>query len=85
MSKTNDVTKMNFETAISELEAIVNKFESGQVDLENSIDLYARGAQLKTHCEKKLSEAKLKVEKISITKDGKVSTTNFIEDQVSNA
>jgi exodeoxyribonuclease VII small subunit len=79
-AKQSDVTAMNFETAISELESIVNKFESGEVDLENSIELYALGAQLKTHCEKKLTEAKLKVEKISITKDGKLSTTDFLSE-----
>lgn len=77
-AKTNEIAKMNFETAIAELESIVNKFESGQVDLEDSIELYSRGAQLKTHCDKKLTEAKLKVEKISIASNGKISTTDFL-------
>lgn len=76
-SKSSNLAEMNFETALIELESIVNKFESGQVDLEQSIELYSRGIDLKNHCEKKLSEAKLKVEKISIGKDGNVSTSEF--------
>jgi exodeoxyribonuclease VII small subunit len=76
-SKSNNLAEINFETAISELESIINKFETGEVDLEKSIELYSRGMELKNHCEKKLSEAKLRVEKISIGKDGKISTNEF--------
>jgi exodeoxyribonuclease VII small subunit len=75
--KASDITKLNFENAIEELEGIVNKFESGQVALEDSIELYARGSELKAHCEKKLSEARLKVEKITVDNNGKLSTVNF--------
>ena len=42
----------------------MRKLETGQQDLEKSIEEYERGAALKNYCEKKLHEAKLKVEKI---------------------
>ena len=35
--------KKSFEAAINELEDIVNKLESGDVDLEDSVSLYERG------------------------------------------
>jgi exodeoxyribonuclease VII small subunit len=59
------LTKLSFEEAAQELEIIVNRLESGEEDLEASIELYTRGAALKEHCEKKLHEARLKVEKIT--------------------
>lgn len=73
MSKA-DIKKMTFEEALKELETIVKKLESGQQDLENSIEEYSRGTLLKEHCEKKLSEAKLKLEKIVKNADGTLST-----------
>jgi exodeoxyribonuclease VII small subunit len=61
-----DVKELNFEQAMEELETIVRKLEAGQDSLENSITLYERGVALKQLCEKKLQEATLKIEKITI-------------------
>ncbi len=63
-NKFPDIEKMSFEQALKELEGIVRKLETGQQELEKSIEEYERGAALKSYCEKKLHEAKLKVEKI---------------------
>lgn len=62
---TAEIKKLSFEEAMSELEKIVNSLESGQIGLENAIEFYSKGIALKEHCEKKLQDAKLKVEKIS--------------------
>lgn len=59
-----DIAALSFEQALAELERIVGRLESGQAPLEESIDLYARGARLKAHCEAKLESARLRVEKI---------------------
>jgi len=78
MSKTDkDLKDMSFEQALEELEAIVEKLERGDAPLEESINIYQRGAQLKAHCEAKLKNAQLKVEKIVLGKDGSVSTKDF--------
>lgn len=69
-----DIAGMSFEDALSELEAIVRRLESGEGKLEDAIEAYERGAALKSHCEKKLNEAKAKVEKISLGPGGKVAT-----------
>ncbi len=69
-----DIAKLNFEDALDELEGIVGKLESGDVDLEESIAIYERGTFLKAHCEAKLAAAKSKVDKIALSADGSVGT-----------
>jgi exodeoxyribonuclease VII small subunit len=67
-----DIDKMSFEQALAELEKIVTKLESGKETLENAIDDYEYGNALRQFCEKKLSEAKLKIDKIVKKEDGKI-------------
>jgi exodeoxyribonuclease VII small subunit len=66
-----DVAAMSFEQALAELEKIVQDLERGQLDLDAAITAYERGTQLKLHCEGKLREAQLRVEKISLGPDGR--------------
>ena len=47
--------------------------ESGRAPLEQSIELYERGAQLKAHCESKLESARLRVEKIVVGASGEAA------------
>ncbi len=60
-----DIAGLSFETALAELEAIVQRLERGQLDLEASIAAYERGTALRRHCAAKLDEARLRVEKIT--------------------
>ncbi len=64
------IAEMTFEEALAALEQVVSQLEGGQVPLEQSIALYERGDALKKHCEAKLGEAELKVEKIVAGDDG---------------
>jgi exodeoxyribonuclease VII small subunit len=68
-----DIAAMSFEDALAELEGIVRRLESGQVKLDDAIQSYERGAQLKQHCEKKLNEAQQRVDRIVIGADGAVT------------
>jgi len=61
-----DIAALTFEAALAELEKIVGQLESGQAPLEQSIELYERGAWLKAHCETRLEAARLRVEKIVV-------------------
>jgi exodeoxyribonuclease VII small subunit len=65
------IESLSFEAALAELEAIVQRLERGQLDLEASIGAYERGTALRRHCATKLEEARLRVEKITFEKDGK--------------
>lgn len=60
-----DIAAMSFEQAMSELEGIVRDLEGGQVKLDDAVHSYTRGAQLKHHCESKLADARMRVEKIT--------------------
>ena len=71
------IKDMSFEEALKELENIVAKLERGDAPLEESIEIYQRGAALKSFCEKKLKDAQLKVEKIVLAPGGDVSTEPF--------
>lgn len=70
----DDITTMSFEDALAALEKIVRELESGEAPLETSISSYERGIALKKHCETKLSEARQKIEKITIDKNGQATT-----------
>lgn len=70
-----DVNGLSFEKALAELEAIVAKLESGNVPLEESITLYARGEALKARCDALLKDAEARVEKITLGADGKPAGT----------
>ncbi|MDJ0640349.1 MAG: exodeoxyribonuclease VII small subunit [Paracoccaceae bacterium] len=69
------VDKMSFEDAMKELESVVNRLESGDVPLDDSIKLYERGAALKAHCQKKLAEAEEKVAQITLDGEGNPTGT----------
>ncbi len=66
------IQAMSFEEALESLEEIVQRLDSGQVSLEDSIDIYTRGTHLKRHCEAKLHSAKERVDQIIVGSGGAV-------------
>jgi exodeoxyribonuclease VII small subunit len=68
----SEIARLSFEDALSELETIVRQLEDGKGELDQAIKTYERGAQLKRHCEAKLQEAQIKVEKVVLGPEGAV-------------
>ncbi len=66
-----DIASLSFEKALAELEQIVGKLEGGSVELEDSIAIYERGEKLKAHCDALLKNAEARIEKITLSSDGK--------------
>lgn len=66
-----DISTLSFEIALAELEQIVARLEGGKVDLEDSIKIYERGEALRKHCDSKLAEAEARIEKITLSPQGK--------------
>ena len=66
------ISKMNFEEALAELEKIVAKLESGKESLESAINDYEYGNALREYCDKRLNEAKLKIDKIIMKEDSSI-------------
>lgn len=69
-----DISRLSFEEALAELEAIVRRLEGGAEGLEEAIAAAERGALLKRHCEAKLKEARLRVERITLGANGEAGT-----------
>ena len=61
---------LSFEDALKRLETIVQRLESGEASLEDSIGLYTEGQALKAHCDAKLSDATMRIEAIQANDAG---------------
>ena len=68
--------KLSFETALSNLEAIVESMETGEVPLADLLSKFEEGNKLLKLCEARLKEAELKIEQLKKERDG-VSFTKF--------
>lgn len=76
MSETSeDLSTLSFEEALKRLEDIVRKLESGDVPLDQSIDLYSQGETLRGLCQKRLEAAQAKIEKITLDRNGEPEGT----------
>ena len=73
-----DIKEMSFEKA---LESIVGRLERGDVELEESINIYERGEALKDHCDRLLKQAEAKVEKITLNPAGEPTGTEPFKPQ----
>ena len=61
----------NFESNLKKLEVIVDKLESDEIGLEESVKLYEEGMKIKKICDKKLKDIEMQIKKIRI-EDNKV-------------
>ena len=69
----------NFEKALQELEGLVEKMETGNLSLEESLKYFERGVSLTRNCQKALAEAEQKVQ-ILLTRNGKEQLQDFSAD-----
>lgn len=65
-----EIAGMTFEEALRALEDVVRRLEGGDVPLDESIDLYERGEDLRKHCQARLDAAQARIEKIVAGPDG---------------
>ena len=77
MAKSKPLADLPYEKSMVELEAVLEKLEEGDRDLQETLDRFERGRELMTHCRKLLEDAQLRVSELekddSITEDGDVS------------
>ncbi|MCW5699468.1 MAG: exodeoxyribonuclease VII small subunit [Rhodospirillales bacterium] len=71
----SDIVALSFEEALAELEGIVRRLEEGSINLDEAISAYERGTYLKRHCESKLQDAQMRVEKIILGTGNRVVGT----------
>lgn len=65
-----EISKMSFEESIKALEELVNKMETGNPDLDESLKLYERATALRDRCKEILEESERRVQKIMETSKG---------------
>lgn len=69
-----------FEKSLEALEAVVEALEEGDLPLEASLKQFEKGIALSRECQKALTSAKLKVEKLIEKADGQLDTGTFLDD-----
>ncbi|MEE9555600.1 MAG: exodeoxyribonuclease VII small subunit [candidate division Zixibacteria bacterium] len=72
--------KLNFEEALERLENTVDRLESGELSLEESIKAFENGIELSKLCRKKLEKAEDRVKKLLEKSDGGFDLKLFEED-----
>ena len=75
---------LDFEKALSDLEAIVERLEQGDLPLEESLKQFERGVELTRQCQVALKQAEQKVE-ILLRKTGSVETFEAAADDTGDA
>jgi exodeoxyribonuclease VII small subunit len=71
------LSKERFEDTFKKLETIVNKLESGDLPLEDSMKLFEEGMRLSKICSQRLAEVQKKVEVLLKGEDGNYKTEPF--------
>ncbi len=69
-------TPASFETGLNELETVVKQLESGDLALEQTLELFEKGVALSETCRKQLEEAETRVE-ILLKKNDKIQPEPF--------
>jgi exodeoxyribonuclease VII small subunit len=65
MTKKNKITDLSFEQAIENLTQIVDKIETVQVSLAESLQQYEKGMAMIKHCRGVLLDAEKRIEQIA--------------------
>jgi len=68
----DEIKMLSFEEALLELEQTVAELESGNMSLDDSLELFERGRLLADHCSSLLDKAQLRIEQL--TEDGEIIT-----------
>jgi exodeoxyribonuclease VII small subunit len=69
--------EIKFEKAIQRLEKIVDDLETGELDIDKSLEIFEEGIKMSRVCSKKLSEAEAKIEKLTRDQKGELVTELF--------
>lgn len=71
--------KHSFEESLKRLEEIVSQLEQGEIPLEESIKMYEEGLALSKSCIEKLTQAELRLKKLTKDVNGNFQ---FLDEEV---
>ena len=69
--------KLTFEQSLTELESVVDRLELGDMQLEESLELFERGVTLIRDCRTRLTSAERKIEELTESMNGDLETTEL--------
>ena len=69
MSSENDINEISFEQALSQLTGLVEKLESGELPLEESVASFEQGVKLSRRCEALLDQAEQRLQVLNNSED----------------
>ena len=70
----------DFETSLAELQSLVERLESGELSLEDSLGAFEQGIRLTRECQAALAQAEQKVQ-VLLERDGELEEAPFDADQ----
>lgn len=73
--------KKGFETALKKLEKAVSKLESGELSLDQSLQVFSEGVEQAEVCRKSLQQVELQVEQLLKQDDGTLKSKVFVDEQ----
>jgi len=65
----NDANEISFEQALSQLTGLVEKLESGELPLEESVAAFEQGVKLSRRCEALLEQAEQRLQVLNNSED----------------
>jgi exodeoxyribonuclease VII small subunit len=65
-----ELENLSFEEAYARLEAAVAALQDGQMPLERALHYYEEGMKLAHHCDRLLQKAELRVQQLSVDREG---------------
>ena len=71
----------SFEECLGALEAVVERIESGELNLEESLATFEEGVGLIRVCNRKLGEVERRIEVLTRDADGKSRLQEFVEEE----
>jgi exodeoxyribonuclease VII small subunit len=80
MAQQKTQRKMTFEQALAKLEEIVERIESGEVPLEESIEKYAEGVELIKKCRAILDAAEKRIQLLTKSGPGELAPAGELEE-----
>lgn len=75
---TEEGTEVSFEDALSQLEDVIHRMETGESPLESLVENYQSGVRLLKLCRSKIELAEMKVKEVT-DKDGKLESQEFLQ------
>lgn len=78
----DSLSGLTYEQAFSQLESIVNRLESGDVSLDDSVALFQQGMELARFCSTQLASIEKQISQLIVAADGTLTETPFGEPDV---